>query len=65
MENTKYSNSSNAARREWLESWRAGTSYHVWVIATENRNVGYDYPNVSDSIGVRPAIEVAKTDISY
>ena len=65
MENTKYSNSSNAARREWLESWRAWTSYHVWVIATEDRNVGYDYPNVSDSIGVRPAIEVLKSDILY
>ena len=66
MENTKYSNESNKAYGEWLESPSAADSYYVWSIYGGTRDVSSTY-RASNSIfyGVRPAIEVLKSDISY
>ena len=65
MENTKYSNDSNKAYGEWLESPRAANSYNVWYVSGYSSYVNYDSANYSSDFGVRPAIEVLKSDISY
>ena len=65
MENTKYSNASNKAYGEWLESPRAAYSNSVWYVLGYNRGVSYSNATNADYNGVRPAIEVSKSDISY
>ena len=65
MENTKYSNSSNKAYGEWLESPRAANYYVVCGVYVDNRSVSGSNANTADSYGVRPAIEVLKSDILY
>ena len=65
MENTKYSNASNKAYGEWLESPRAAYSDYVWFVYGTTRNVDNSYAGSADGDGVRPAIEVLKSDISY
>ena len=65
MENTKYSNASNGASGEWLESPRATYSEYVWFVNGYNRVVNYTNANYASNYGIRPAIEVAKSDISY
>ena len=65
LENTRYSNLTNSATGEWLESSRVNSSSDAWYIVGFYRNVGFTSANYTDSIGVRPVIEVAKTDISY
>ena len=65
MENTKYSNPSNKAYGEWLESPRATSSSNVWQVYGYTRTVSNVRAYSSDYNGVRPAIEVAKTDIDY
>ena len=66
MENTMYSNASNKAIGEWLESPCPITSNLVWHVAVDKRNVNR-YTNAFETTrhGVRPAIEVAKSNISY
>ena len=65
MENTKYSNASNKAYGEWLESPRTANSGYVWFVIGSDRNVGSSNANYAGYNGVRPAIEVSKSDISY
>ena len=65
FENTKYSNASNSAYGEWLEAPRTNNSDFSWYIVGDHRNVNYTNTYNSDSLGVRPAIEVAKTNIHY
>ena len=65
MENTKYSNASNKAYGEWLESPRAALSNDVWYVHGNSRYVNNNDASNADSDGVRPAIEVSKSDISY
>ena len=65
MENTKYSNSSNKAYGEWLESPHTANYYVVWGVYVDNRSVSGSNANTADSYGVRPAIEVLKSDILY
>ena len=65
MENTKYSNSSNGTYGEWLETPHVANSNNVWDVGGYVRYVNNGYANYSSNFGVRPAIEVAKTDISY
>ena len=65
MENTKYSNASNKAYGEWLESPRAAYSDIVWYVNGGYRYVHYYNAYRADFYGVRPAIEVSKSDISY
>ena len=65
FENTKYSNASNSAYGEWLEAPRANNSDFSWYIIGDRRNVNYTNTNYDIAFGVRPVIEVAKTDIDY
>ena len=65
MENTKYSASSLKTYGGWLESPNASNSNSAWGVYANARNVGYSYVDTVNYHGVRPAIEVAKTDIEY
>ena len=63
MENTKYSNSSNKTTGTWLETPNQGSL--AWAINGYDSSVSYYRVSSTSDNGVRPAIEVAKTDISY
>ena len=65
MENTKYSSDSNKAYGEWLESPRTADSSLVWYVDGYDRYVSNNYATNSYINGVRPAIEVQKSNISY
>ena len=65
FENTKYSNGSNAALAWWLENPHSGKSDGAWYARGNNRNVGYDIVSNAGDYGVRPAIEVLKSNIEY
>ena len=65
VESTKYSNASNKAYGEWLENPRATYSNVVWRIDGRDRFVGYRDVANNGYDCTRPAIEVAKSDISY
>ena len=65
FENTKYSNGSNAALAWWLENPHSGKSDGAWYARGNNRNVGYDTVSDAEVYGVRPAIEVLKSNIEY
>ena len=65
MENTSYANAHNTIYGEWLESPNASDSDSAWHVSDGFR---YFYTTVvrdGSSCSVRPAIEVAKTDIDY
>ena len=65
MENTQYSSSSFKTSGGWLESPNASISNIAWRVYADDSNVNDD--NVDDvfNLGVRPAIEVLKSNISY
>ena len=65
MENTKYSNLSNKTEGSWLESPRTSYPGNVWFIYSFYRVGGAVDANSNATVGVRPTIEVKKTDISY
>ena len=65
MENTRYSNASIGVYGEWLESPRATVSDYVWDVNGAARIVYNTTVKYADNYGVRPAIEVAKSNISY
>ena len=65
MENTKYSSSSLKTYGEWLESPNASGSSDAWSVNVFGRDVRSDYVDTARSYGVRPAIEVLKSNISY
>ena len=71
MENTVYSSSKIKAYGEWLESPKASTysedDGNVWHVESRYRRIYYSYANIrgGESPGVRPAIEVLKSNISY
>ena len=64
-ENTRYALSSLKTYSWWLENALKTTSTDVWDISGDYRVVGNYSARNSDFFGVRPAIEVAKTDIDY
>ena len=65
FENTKYSSSDLKTYGAWLESPWPSSSYHAWSFYSDRRYA--NNCNVSDNsiLGVRPVIEVAKTNIEY
>ena len=66
LENTKYSNSSLGTSEYWIET--PNSSSHMFVNAvnaSDRRSQNTIIASTSDSYGVRPAIEVLKTDIDY
>ena len=72
LENTKYSNGSVGNYGYWLENPHSEYSNYAWVVYGSSRNVGGIYNLVSDGTvsntmhrGVRPAIEVPKSNIEY
>ncbi len=65
MENTKYSNASNKAWAWWLENPRSGYSDIAWYVLGNNRGVNSNTVSNARDYGVRPAIEVLKSNIEY
>ena len=65
LENTKYSNGSNAALAWWLENPHSGYSGSAWIVYVSHRNVDNHYVSDAEVYGVRPAIEVLKSNIEY
>ena len=64
MENTKYS-SSSLTNGYWLENARSDDSALVWFVSGHSRTVGHYTANYTGGSGVRPAIEVPKSNIEY
>ena len=65
LENTKYSNASNAAWAWWLENPHSGFSDTAWTVYGHRRHVSSDAVSYAGGFGVRPAIEVSKSNIEY
>jgi hypothetical protein len=65
MENTKYTNSSNATYGSWLETPSSSHSNRAYVISVNNRYVTRDVVSGTNYFGVRPVIEILKSDIEY
>ena len=65
LENTKFSNNNNAAWGLWLENGRSGTSTNAWYVHGNSRLVSHYSVSFAGGFGVRPAIEVSKTNIEY
>ena len=63
MENTKFSNNSMGTNGFWIENPCASNSYSAWNIDGASRFIDAYYVYSTDDTGVRPAIEVLKTDI--
>lgn len=64
LENTKYTNQ-DRTYGEWLENPSLGDSYCSWCIAGNSRSISIDNTGYVGTLGVRPAIEVQKSNISY
>ena len=65
MENTKYSSSTLGTYGYWLETPHASNSGSVWSVSGSLRSVGSNNASYTSSRGVRPAIEILKSEISY
>ena len=63
FENTKYSSSSMPTYGPWLETSEESNSCYVWCVDSRVRHLCLDF--TASSYGVRPVIEVLKTDIDY
>ena len=64
FENTKYTNSSRATDGPWLETPYSGNTSTAWYATSYSRNVNYGNIYYTNA-GVRPAIEVPLSEISY
>ncbi len=65
MENTKYANSSLKNNGYWLESPHSYNASGVWLVNPSIRLVANNTVSNTNNFGVRPAIEVLKSKISY
>ena len=65
LENTKYSNASIRSYGYWLENPHSGYSDHAWGVYGSGRYVGSNPGSNAGVYGVRPAIEVLKSNIEY
>ena len=65
MENTKFSSNSMDTNGFWVENPCASNSYNAWNIDGTSRFIDAYYVYSTDDTGVRPVIEVLKTDIDY
>ena len=65
LENTKFASNSNSAWAWWLENARSDHSADAWLVGGDYRNVNSNTVSYDGGYGVRPAIEVLKSDISY
>ena len=64
LENTKFS-SNNAPWAWWLENARSDNSMNSWLVRGSSRSVDSNPVSLVGGIGVRPSIEVSKTNIEY
>ena len=65
LENTKYSNASIGNHGYWLENAYSGDSGNAWGVYGNDRRVGISPVSNAGGYGVRPAIEVLKSNIEY
>lgn len=65
MENTTYSSSSLKTSGGWLESPNTSDSYNAWFVLAYFRSISLSTVDYPYGLGVRPAIEVLKSNISY
>ena len=65
LENTKFASNSNAAWAWWLENARSDASEVAWLVQVDGRSVYSGAVSDAGGYGVRPAIEVSKTNIEY
>ena len=65
MENTRYSSISLKTHGGWLESPNAASSSNAWFVYAYYRTVSNYAASDTGYRGVRPAIEVLKSNISY
>ena len=65
LENTKYSNASIGNYGYWLENPHSGYSGLAWRVLGDRRLVSSDSVSYAGGFGVRPAIEVLKSNIEY
>ena len=63
LENTKYSDNSKVTWGYWLETPRTAGTSTAWLVRGENRNVNDSLVSREGRYGVRPVIEILKTDI--
>lgn len=64
LENTQYSSGSGLTGF-WLENPSQADSYKALGVASSSRIIGYTDVNRTIYFGVRPVIEVLKTDIDF
>lgn len=65
MENTEYSSSSMATYGIWLETLSASYMNYAWYVYGSEQTINYNFVSNTSHDGVRPAIEVLKSDIAY
>ena len=65
LENTKFASNSNSAWGWWLENARSDSSVSVWDVNGISRYVNSNTVSIAGGSGVRPAIEVLKSNIEY
>ena len=65
MENTTYSSSSLTTYGEWLESPYAPFYHAAWFVDADDFRVTMNHVGLANLFGVRPAIEVPKSNILY
>ena len=65
LENTKFSSGKNASWAWWLENASSASSTDAGIVNVNNRFVSNYTVSHADALGVRPAIEVLKTNIEY
>jgi type IV pilus assembly protein PilA len=65
MENTKYSSSSMGTYGYWLETPYVSNSDYVWGVIGNGRGVYCTSARYASDYGVRPAIEILKSDILH
>ena len=65
FERTKYANSSNYTYGSWLETPNASYTNYVLRVYSYSRLVDMDSAGSTSNHGVRPTIEVLKSEISY
>ena len=65
LENTKYSNASIGNYGYWLENPHSGYSGVAWNVSGSNRYVSDNTVSYAGGVGVRPVIEVSKSNIEY
>ena len=64
LENTYYSNR-DYKRHWWTETPVRVSPYYIWGVQADYSEINWDMANYNGNVGVRPVIEVAKTNIEY